>query len=113
MLSELSERIKDFNNCRDWNKFHNPKNLAIGINLESSELLEIFIWLSEFESQNLTSEQLKRIKDEIGDIMIYIINLSEKLKIDPIKCAFDKLIINNEKYPVEKAFGSSKKYNEI
>lgn len=71
------------------------------------------MWLSEEESRNLSTKQMARVKEEVGDIMIHLINFCENLKLDPIKCAHEKIEINREKYPIEKAFGLAKKYDEI
>ena len=110
---ELTEKIARFNKERNWGQFHTPKNLAIGLSLEASELLEIFIWLTDEETKKLSSKQIGRVKDEVGDVTIYLLNLCEKLDIDLIKCASEKLKQNEIKYPVERAFGSAKKYNDL
>ena len=112
-MKDLKEKIKKFAEERNWEQFHSPKNLAIGISVEANELLEIFIWLSQDESSKLSVEQLIRIREEIGDITIHLVNLCNKLGVDPVDCALEKLELNIQKYPVEKAFGSARKYDEI
>jgi NTP pyrophosphatase (non-canonical NTP hydrolase) len=112
-MKELIECIESFNQARDWDKFHSPKNLAISISVESAELLEIFQWLSEEESYHLSNNQLSRVKEEIGDIMIYVLNLSNKLGFDSLEVTLQKLKQNEQKYPVDKAKGSAKKYTEL
>lgn len=97
---------------RDWGKYHSPKNLSMGLSVEAAELSEIFLWLTEEESKNLNDNQLAHLKEEIGDVMIYIINLSAKFDIDPIQCAKDKLKLNESKYPASTVKGSAKKYTE-
>ena len=84
----------------------------MGLSVEAAELLEIFLWLTEEESKNLNDNQLAHLKEEIGDIMIYIINLAAKFGIDPIQCARDKLKLNEKKYPASIVKGSAKKYTE-
>ena len=111
-MESLKKEIELFAKERDWEKYHSPKNLAIGLSVEASELLEIFLWLSKEESQNLTDNQLKNLKEEIGDVMINLINLAGKFGLDPIECAKQKIKINKSKYPSELVKGSAKKYTE-
>ena len=111
-MKKLIKEINKFSKERDWDQFHSPKNIAIALSVETAELLEIFTWLSENESYNLSEDQLNKIKEEIGDIVIYLLAFCEKLEIDYKECAFNKLEVNKEKYPVKKVKGSSKKYNE-
>lgn len=111
-MQELICELRDFAAARDWNKYHTPKNLAIGLSVEASELLEVFTWLSESESTSLTERQLNKVREEVGDIVIYLCNFCDKVGLDPIACAKEKIRINASKYPVEKAYGSAKKYNE-
>jgi dCTP diphosphatase len=111
-LKNLQKMIIDFANERDWNQFHSPKNLAMALSTEAAELLELFLWVKEEDSYNLDIKKLDRLKEEIGDIMIYLINLSNKYNINPIDAAIRKIEINAKKYPVEKVKGKSKKYNE-
>jgi dCTP diphosphatase len=112
-MDDLKKELRSFVEKRDWGKFHSPKNLAIGLNIEASELLELFLWLTEDESQNLDANQIARLQEEIGDVMIYLIYLADKFNLDPMQCARNKLRINNEKYPVALARGSAKKYTEL
>lgn len=111
-LENLRIELRKFVSDRDWNKFHSPKNLAAGLNIESSELLEIFLWLTEDESYNLNEDKLQRLKDEIGDIMIFLLNLTDKFNLNLLDCAREKLEKNKIKYPTEKVKGSAKKYDE-
>ena len=108
----LKKEIKEFVKERNWDEYHSPKNLAIGLSIEASELLEIFLWLTEEESKKLNSKQRKNLKEEIGDILIYLINLADKFNFDIIECAEEKLKINKTKYPVHLVKGSAKKYTE-
>ncbi len=111
-MESLKKKIELFNKERDWEKYHTPKNLAIGLHVDASELLEIFLWLSSKESQDLTESQLKNLREEIGDVMIYLINLAGKFDLDPIACAKQKIELNISKYPTELVKGSAKKYTE-
>ena len=112
-MKDLKEKLKKYVEERNWEQFHSPKNLAIGISVEANELLELFMWLSEDESRNLSAEQMARIREEVGDITIHLVNFCNNIGIDPVDCAHEKIELNRQKYPVEKAFGSAKKYNEI
>jgi NTP pyrophosphatase (non-canonical NTP hydrolase) len=111
-MNSLKKQVALFAKERDWEKYHSPKNLAIGLTIEASELLEIFLWLTEEESQNLPENKLNDLKEEIGDIMIYIANLANKFDLNPIECANQKLKLNKKKYPSELVRGSAKKYTE-
>ena len=85
----------------------------MALTVETAELLEEFQWLTEQQSKEPGQEPLKRIKEEIGDVMIYLVLLSDHLSIDPMAAAFDKIEKNREKYPVDKAKGSAKKYTDL
>jgi dCTP diphosphatase len=113
LLDDLAGVLRKFADERDWGQFHSPKNLAIALTVEAAELLEEFQWLTEEQSRQPAQERLKRIKDEIGDVMIYLLLLSHNLSIDPMAAAFEKIEKNREKYPAEKARGSAKKYTEL
>lgn len=112
-LTDLAELLREFADERDWEQFHSPKNLAMALTVEAAELLEEFQWLTEQQSRQPEQESLKRIKEEIGDVMIYLVLLSHHLSIDPMAAAFEKIEKNREKYPAEKARGSAKKYTEL
>lgn len=111
-MESLKEQIKIFARERDWDKYHSPKNLAMALSVEASELSEIFMWLSEKESRNLSESKLANLKEEIGDVMIYLTNLASKFDLDPIECAMQKIQLNKSKYPSELVRGSAKKYSE-
>lgn len=111
-MDTLKKQIANFAKERDWDKYHSPKNLAIGLAVEASELLEIFLWLTEDESRNLPESKLDNIKEEIGDVMIYLVNIANQFGLDPIECAKRKLELNKEKYPRDLVRGSAKKYTE-
>ncbi|BCB95766.1 nucleotide pyrophosphohydrolase [Dissulfurispira thermophila] len=111
-MQGLIQKLRHFAKERDWDKFHSPKNLAMSLSVEVSEIVELFQWMSEEESYNLNPEKLQRLKEEIGDVMIYLAKLADKFGIDPIDAAKEKIKINEKKYPVSKVKGKAKKYNE-
>jgi len=111
-LDKLIKRIRGFNKERDWEQFHSPKNLAMALVVEVSEIAEHFQWLKENESRNLSAEKVAEIEEEIGDVMLFLLNLCNELGIDAVKAAEEKLEKNREKYPVEKAKGNARKYSE-
>jgi NTP pyrophosphatase (non-canonical NTP hydrolase) len=112
-LEGLREQMRDFAAARDWDQFHSPKNLAMALSVEASELLETFQWLTEEQSRKLTPEAFAAASDEVADVLLYLIRLSDKLGIDPIAAARRKLVANAEKYPADKARGNMKKYTEL
>jgi NTP pyrophosphatase (non-canonical NTP hydrolase) len=112
-LESLREQLRDFAAARDWDQFHSPKNLAMALSVEAGELLETFQWLTEEQSRSLAPEALAAASDEVADVLLYLIRLSDQLGIDPIAAANRKLLANAKKYPADKARGNSKKYTEI
>src|SRR5215213_593024 len=98
-VDDLRAAISAFIAERDWEQFHSPKNLVMSLSVEVAEIVEHFQWLTEEESKNLPPEKLAEVREEIGDVMIYLIELADKLGIDPVEAAKAKLEINNKKYP--------------
>ena len=111
-MDELIQKIREFNREREWEQFHSPKNLAMALSVEVSEIVEEFQWLTEDESRQPSPDKAARIKQEIGDTMIFLTNLAHKLGIDPIEAAKEKIEINKKKYPVDVVKGKSLKYSE-
>ena len=111
-ITKLREKIRLFASERDWNQFHTPKNLAMALSVEASEIVELFQWLTAEESQSLSAAKRQALEEEIGDVMIYLINLGDKFGIDPIRAAEKKLAINAKKYPAKLVKGKAKKYTE-
>lgn len=111
-LDKLLQKLKKFREDRDWDKYHSPKNLTIALMVETAELAEHFQWLTQKQSKNLSLDKKEMIKDEIGDVMIYLVNLSDKLGIDPLQAAYDKIEKNIRKYPANKVRGKALKYSE-
>ena len=112
-MQELIKKLRKFAKERDWEQFHSPKNLSMALAVEIAELMEHFQWLTEEQSSNLDQKTLARVKEEIGDIQIYLARLADQLGIDPLLAAKEKLQKNAEKYPVDKAKGSAKKYTDL
>lgn len=112
-IEKIKLQLREFAQERNWEQYHSPKNLAMALSVEVSEIVEIFQWLTQEESRNLPPDKVEKVKEEIGDVMIFLTSLADKLDIDPIEAAHDKIKINNKKYPVEKAKGSAKKYKDL
>ena len=111
-LEELKQQIADFAKERDWNQFHSPKNLAMALIVEAAELVEKFQWLKQSESYNLSKEKLRGVEEELADIFVYLIRISDQLGIDLISATKKKIESNEAKYPADVVRGSSKKYTE-
>lgn len=112
-LNEIKLRLREFAEARDWDQFHSPKNLSMALSAEVAEILEYFQWLTEEESNNLPQNKLDEVKTELADTLIYLIRLSDKLDIDLLAAAKNKIELNKLKYPVDKAKGNAKKYTEL
>lgn len=104
------EKLNKFRDERDWRQFHNEKDLALSISLEASELLELFQWKT---SEEVTKSKRERLKEELADVLIYSYMLADNLNLDIDKIIEEKLIKNNEKYPVKKSKGNKVKYTEL
>ncbi len=104
-MDELLKKIIEFRNERDWKKFHTPENLAKSIAIESAELLENFQWSNKFSKDEVC--------DELADVLIYCLLLSDALGVDAIEIMNSKILKNSQKYPVDKSKGNSKKYTEL
>tara|TARA_B100000497_G_scaffold40031_1_gene46634 strand:- start:2430 stop:2786 length:357 start_codon:yes stop_codon:yes gene_type:complete len=108
---ELTNIINRFTAEREWETFHSPKNLAMALSVEASELVEHFQWLTEEESRNLDAKKLSEVADEIADVQWYLLRIADQLGIDIPAAAKAKMIKNGTKYPVALAKGNAKKYN--
>ena len=112
-IEELKNVVKQFCEERDWDQFHNPKDLAIGIATESSELLERFRFKSVEESKNLLlTEKGKLVEEELADVLYFVLRFAQMNKIDLSEALIRKITQNAQKYPVEKVKGNNKKYDE-
>lgn len=106
-IKQLTELIIDFRNKRDWEQFHNSKDLAIAINSEASELLDLFLWKGNEDCD------VQKLSEELADIFIFSLLLAEKHNLDVEKIIKQKVQLNDQKYPVEKSKGTAKKYTEL
>lgn len=112
-LTALKARVRDFVAEREWERFHSPKNLAMALIVEAAELVENFQWLTEEQSAQLDAAKRERVEHEIADVFIYLLSLSDRLGIDLLHAAGNKLELNARKYPVDKARGNALKYDEF
>ena len=111
-MEDLRTAIDAFIRERDWEQFHSPKNLAMALSVEASEILEHFQWLTEEQSKNLPPEKVAEVREEIGDVMIYLTELADTLGVDPVEAAKAKLKINEQKYQADLVKGRASKYTE-
>ena len=110
MNQETIDQVLKFRDDRNWKQFHNPKDLAISISLEAAELLEIYQWSGE---DVYCKEKMDQIREELADVLNYSILMADACGLDLDEIIRDKVKKNNEKYPVEKAYGSKEKYTEL
>ncbi len=106
-INEITSSLVEFRNERDWDQFHNPKDLALALSVEASELLEVFIWKSAEQANP------EKVKEELADVFAYAFLLAEKYGFSVREILMEKIAANCLKYPVDKAKGTSKKYNEL
>jgi len=106
-MNELLEKLKEFRDQRDWGQFHNPKDLALALNIESSELLEAFLWKSPEDAD------IEKVKEELADVFAYALLLANSYDLSVKQIVLDKIEKNHKKYPINKAKGSAKKYTEL
>lgn len=107
---ELINELIKFRDERDWKQFHDSKNLALAISIEAAELNEVFLWKKDNEVENVNPD---KIKEELADVLSFSFLLAEKHNLDIFQIVLDKVKRNAEKYPVDKAKGTAKKYNEL
>lgn len=106
-IKEIIDTLIKFRNERDWEQFHNPKDLALAINIEAGELLENFLWKSPEEADK------EKVKDELADVFAYAFLMADKYDFDVKEILLEKIKKNAEKYPIDKAKGTAKKYDEL
>ncbi len=111
-MIELRDTLRKFAAERDWDQFHSPKNLAMALSVEAAELTEHFQWLTEEQSRSLAPEKLAQVRDELADVLVYLVRLADKLDVDLLAAVAQKMEKNALKYPAEKVRGSMKKYSE-
>ena len=112
-INELMKQVQEFCEARDWDQFHNPKDLAIGLSTESNELLDIFRFKTEEQMNKImNSSKREHVEEEIADVFFFVLRFAQMNNINLSEVLAKKIAKNNEKYPVEKAKGSNSKYNE-
>ena len=112
-LDTLKHSMREFADTRDWNQFHSPKNLCMALSVEVAEITEHFQWLTEEQSKNLDPDKLQEVANELADSLLYLVRLADKLNIDLLTAAFDKIELNKQKYPVDQSRGNARKYTEF
>ena len=112
-IEKLQLKLREFAKERDWEQFHNPKNLTMALSVEVAELVEIFQWSNSGGLEEVKDLKIRKdIEEEIADIFNYLLKICDCLEIDLEKVALEKIAANEKKYPVDKFKGSSKKYNQ-
>jgi NTP pyrophosphatase (non-canonical NTP hydrolase) len=114
-IANLRERVIRFRDARNWEQFHDPKNLAMGLSIECAELLELFLWKSDPEIREMLGDETlrRKVREELADVFVFLLYLSRGCGVDLSDAVTKKLMVNEKKYPVEKSFGSHKKYDEL
>ena len=111
-LQQLTKELAEFARERDWEQFHSPKNLSMALIAEAAELVEHFQWLSEAQSHTLSADKLEAVRLELADIQIYLIRIADRLGVDLLKAAWDKIEINDQRYPVALVRGDARRAGE-
>ncbi len=111
-LLMLRDKLRTFTEVREWDQFHSPKNLSMALMIEVAELMEHFQWLTEAQSGSLDTKKKAEVAEELADILLYLVRLSDKLNVDLLEASLHKLKKNDLKYPADQVRGSSKKYSE-
>ncbi len=109
-IKELQEKVVAFRDARNWKQFHNPKDLALSISLEAAELLEVYQWSG---ADLFVDKKQDKVKEELADVLIYCMLMADACGLDISEIVLKKLETNNEKYPIEQAFGKADKYTEL
>ncbi len=112
-LTDLRDRLRAFAREREWDRYHTPKNLAMALIVEAAELVEHFQWLTPEQSHELPPPKFEKVREEVADVLIYLIELADVLDIDLAAAAHAKIAKNAAKYPVEAARGNARKYDEL
>ena len=112
-VQALIEDLRRFAQARDWAPFHSPKNLSMALAAEAGELLENFQWLTEAQSRTLDAAKLEAVRSEVADVLLYLLQLSDALGIDPLEAARRKLAFNEQRYPVALSRGNARKHDEL
>ena len=111
-IEQLSKRVQQFVTDRDWSQYHSPRNLAMALNVEASELLELFLWCTDRGPQPMTAARKAKVSGEVGDILMCLLNFCQAAEIDPLQALSKKLDVAEAKYPVDRVRGLALKYDE-
>jgi dCTP diphosphatase len=113
-IKEVMNKLQAFLSERDWEKFHDPKNLAMSISIEAAELMELFQWRTNSEASEaaVKPETLERVREELADVMLYCFSMAQALDIDIARAMIDKIALNARRYPADRFRGIARKYNE-
>ena len=111
-LYDLSRQLAEFARARDWEQFHSPKTLSMALIAEAAELVEHFQWLSEEESECLPMEKFEEVRMELADIQIYLLRIAERLGVDLVAASQEKMVINEQRFPVDKVKGDARRAEE-
>lgn len=111
-LDQLRDRLARFAAVRDWDQFHSPKNLSMALIAEAAELVEHFQWLTQAASRDLPADKQAEVRLELADILIYLIRIADKLGVDLVQAAHDKIARNEQRYPVERVRGDARRASE-
>jgi NTP pyrophosphatase (non-canonical NTP hydrolase) len=106
-IKNITEALLNFRNERDWEQFHNPKDLSIALSIEANELLELFLWKKPEDAN------IDKVKEELADVFAYALLIAEKYKLNVEDIVLEKIKKNAEKYPIEKSKGKSDKYDQL
>src|SRR5690554_8223130 len=106
-MNEALARLRKFRDDRDWKQFHNPKDLALALSIEASELLELFLWKLPEQAD------IEKVEEELADVVAYALLLADSYELNLEQIVLDKIALNEKKYPVSKARGTAKKYTEL
>ena len=112
-IKRLQELLSEFALERDWDQFHNPKNLSMALSIEASELMELFLWKTDQESFLVKEEAEGPLKEELADVFLYLLRLASILEIDLVQASLEKIKINRERYPVSLSKGNNKKHTQL
>lgn len=110
-IQDLTRQVADFRDAREWKQFHNPKDVALALNLEASEVLELFQWKGEVDAKSVYASEA--LRDELADVLYWVLLMAHDAKIDLASALVSKLAKNAEKYPVEKSRGRAAKYTDL
>jgi NTP pyrophosphatase (non-canonical NTP hydrolase) len=111
-LIKLRDRLREFARVRDWDQFHTPKNLSMALIAEAAELVEHFQWLTPEQSRDLPPEKLAAVRHELADILVYLVRMADKLNVDLLAAAAEKMAINERRYPAGKVRGDARRAAE-